>query len=333
MPSSLHIPVGLLLLLLATTDLYAQPLQTIFSRSEDCIYLLTDEGTALEWRVGADQVRHLRAAPTSLQTGLNNRLAVVQKGEIQLWKGTELESHYKLPGTLGDREWRLSTISPYSILLAQAGEEDLIITNIRTGEVRQIFQLSGHTFTGLHFSKCGQYLAATLANGQLIVWDTDSWQPVHVWTSTRSHSTDLAWYPPAPVMAYAEGHIPRFYDMDSRQEWTTTDTIYRDITRMAFHPTTDQVAIGRTDGSVQLLHFRTNKVMLTLQTGENAVQQLAYSRDGRHLLVGNSQQLFLYNPATGDLTLHRGVEALLQKAQDVPSVLAGQPEDGLTIFP
>ncbi len=308
--------------------------QVVFSRDDDRLFIRGSDGRTLEWNLTDGSVRPLFAQPSMLLTGLAQRLALLEEGQISLWKGNNLEGQFQPDSIFRESAARVAALSPFSILVALAAQDQIGVYNVRTGELRQEFDLAERPVRLMQFSSDGRYLAAALETGQLIIWNTKDWKPVDAWTSIYRTVPPFAWHPGTTMLAYAEGKTLYLRDVRRDEQWTLRKAAAADIRQVAIHPLYDQLVLALANGQIQLVNLRTGDIMTTLETIEPDCRQISFSHDGRLLGVVSPRGLELYDSANGRLVVSTTVAALRrqldtrvvdQAVQPAPAH-AGEPE-------
>lgn len=291
-----------------------------FSHDDSRIYLLTQDGIALEWSLNNGKVKPLFGDVKGIFPGSGDRLTIVGTEQVHLWKSEALEKSFDLNVLPAGPHSRVATVSPFVILLAVADGDQVLIYNARTGDKLQLFSLDGRKVGSLLFSTDGKYLAAGLQTGQIIVWNTKTWMPAAVRTALEARTPKLTWHPNTNVLARTEGTNIRFIDIDNDVEWSLHKPLPASALEVAIHPISDQMAVAMDNGKIHLMHFRTGDVMKVIDNGDQTCRGLAYSPNGEWLGAIGQEGFYLFEARSGNERLTTTCKALLQQIN--PSVVA-----------
>ncbi len=157
-------------------------------------------------------------------------------------------------------------------------------------------RLQGHAapVTRLAYSRDGQLLVSAGTDGQIILWNSKTRQPIDrisahenlVWSITFSPDDKL----------FASGgkdgtiHLVNVATRERRTLGTAgkADDSTDDVMCVAFAPDSKTLAAGIWDGTVRLYEVATGKILATLEAETDHVATVAYSPDGKRLAVGGS---------------------------------------------
>lgn len=287
--------------------------QLSFSQDGSRIYLLTQDGSALEWSLKEGKVKPLFGEIKGLFPGLGDRLTIIGTQQAHLWKAEQLEHSFPLHAEPVANGQRITAVSPFVIMMAVADADQLLIYNARTGDKLQLLQLDGRKIGDLLFSSDGKYLAAGLQSGQIIVWQTKNWMPVTVRTAFAPQTPKLTWHPNSNVLARTEGNNVSFIDIDNNIEWSLHKPLPSAAREIAIHPYFDQMAVALADGKIHLIHFRTGDLMKTIDSGDNSCRGLTYSPNGEWLGAIGQEGFYLFEARTGAERLSTTLTALRQQ--------------------
>lgn len=263
-----------------------------------------------------------RGAPNSVVAKTRDEQVVVRAngdGRVTVWRGRELT---RTPGTTFAVD---PTGGPlYAVALSTLGSRTLLAVGGGSaaglwdvaGDPTRICDLRDGDFTtyGAAFSAAGDRLALATSTGEVRLWTI----PI-AGAPVRSGSVSLGAKVPAKSVAFApDGQLFVAGSAGALARWRVGARV-KPLPALDFSPATAKV-VGQTvevspDGSQvaiglagrQVLRWRLDgatATAITPLTGFGSwVNDLAYSKDGRALLVGNSDQsAYLFDAASGLLT-------------------------------
>ncbi len=136
------------------------------------------------------------------------------------------------------------------------------------------------------FSPNGRLIAAAMENGELFIWDTETGDEVATLTHPDVFLVSLAFSPDnKQVATSSDGVYSAFiWDIETEEQLLEIplDELSLDI---AFHPDGHLLVTGTWDGEVSLWNTETGTEVHTFDA-EGRVGMLAFSSDGRFLLIG-----------------------------------------------
>lgn len=338
-----------LCLALSSTHLPAQPNDSLlvprgeelslenvfFAREHEQLYLQDSHGVTYLWNLEAGTINRYQTKQKVLLTGLGARLVFVREVLVEMIKEGQLEHSFELQMPDSLSAIQQATLSPFSILLAVVQEDAVTVYNIRNGKRRHHFVLNGQSVGQVAFSPNGKYLAVSLYSGQVITWETKTWQPVDIWTSTRTEPPRLAWHPTTPVLLCAERSNLFFRDVANDLEWRLREETGQVIQKVAVHPIFDQLATLVGGSQLRLHHYRTGEKMHSVDLDMEQGEYLSFSADGRLFAVADKESVHIYDAATAKQIVSTTLHALRQQANRQlvdqraaqAADLASQPEE------
>jgi tetratricopeptide (TPR) repeat protein len=163
---------------------------------------------------------------------------------------------------------------------------------------RRLIRLDGHTgfCMSLDFSKDGKLLASGSRDGTAILWSTATWtraqtlhNPDH---AGRGFVEGVAFSPDGKTLAMASvtGNV-HLWDVASGKLLETLKGHSSAVFAVVFSPDGHTLASGGTDHTVRLWNVETRRQLMQLdpgsiEWGDMGVMTLAFSPDGKQLLVG-----------------------------------------------
>jgi WD40 repeat protein len=93
--------------------------------------------------------------------------------------------------------------TPDGRFLAAAGKEQMLIFDAQTGELIQFLKGAFNPVNAVAWSPDGTHLAEGLAEGDVLIWRTDTWGSPEILTGQHDQLSALAWAPDSSLLATA----------------------------------------------------------------------------------------------------------------------------------
>ncbi|KAG0286518.1 hypothetical protein BGZ96_009380 [Linnemannia gamsii] len=150
------------------------------------------------------------------------------------------------------------------------------------------------------FSPDGEFLAAGLENGDINIYDTETWEMIQEFQRHRDRVTSLAYSPDSQQL------LSGSYDKRARLwncETGSTDFIMKghsDVVKsVVFSPTGQQVATADKK-SIRLWDARTGAAVFVLTDDIDKITSIAYSPDGNTITsIGEDKMIRIFDTLTG----------------------------------
>jgi WD40 repeat protein/serine/threonine protein kinase len=233
-----------------------------------------------------------------------------------------------------DRVWSLD-LSPDGKLLAVANGATISFWDAHSFRKLPLsLQPEQGRLVRIRFSPDGQYLATVGGSGPVTLWDTATWRPSRVFPPWKdTHCRVMAFSARGQLLAVSyttpTSRAVGIWDLTTGQR--IREFPGAGMNGLAFDPEGKRLAVedGEADDNQLLVYdVQTGAKVHTLPTGENCIQDAAFSPDGRYLaaiggescFTGDAGMVRIWDAATGelvhDLTGHVGLVAALAFSPD-----------------
>ncbi len=212
-------------------------------------------------------------------------------GGVKLW---DLASR-TASRTLDARARRILAVafSPNGRYIAAIGDWGFFTTTLRlwdSSSGRELTLLGDHPGNthALTFSPDSRSLAAAGDRRTVVIWDLETLQPRHTLEDQPDRITALEFNPRGTTLAVAcRNHPVKLLDISQAepQAGGGPPTI---ATALAYCPVRDCLALGTTDGRVEIWNAAGIECQATLAGAKAAVNSLSFSTDGAHLAAATS---------------------------------------------
>jgi WD40 repeat protein len=233
------------------------------------------------------------------------------------------------PSTLEDFRYQTMShpaISPDSQLVA-AGHSDgrVYVWNIDDAETRYILEGHAREVTSVDFSPDGRYLASGSEDGTVRLWNPSSGQLLRVITGLLDDVTEVKFTADSRQLHIGVSEqADQVYDLNSNQlsAWVAPVPAidpfaallyeqgyidYAGITRLAFSPDGNQLAVGC--GSLQVWDVPSQELITTLDVPRSVVY-VAYSPDGARLgAINDWGEVLVWDTSTWRRALYLSTDA------------------------
>lgn len=223
------------------------------------------------------------------------------------------------------------TFSPDGQLLAVGGEGETVRL-LRIDDGRFVAALPGAlSATRLAFSKDGRLLLASANDHRIHLWDVESGREL-MFVDVRPPValTDLALAPDGRTFATSgdapDGHVLLWTFPDLRFLWRDPGHDESGVTSVAFAPDGQRLACGGDSGTVRLRSPTNGAQVAAIPAGTRPIADLAYSGDGRFLVVAVGDVVRIYDGrggVLGSLTGHAGTIFALAFSPDSRLLASG----------
>lgn len=262
-------------------------------------------------------------ASRSIAFSPDNRMLAVGYGgrqdtsDIELWDIDRRERIAILPGSTAISEFDTTDLSGQIRGLAFTQDGKQLVACFGSFEIyagpdegnfplmvydvaskQPVREIQGHRSycAAVSFSSDGTRMASASFDGTARVWDTATWNNLHVLHNPDVHSVsggrrvyDVAFSPDGTLlaMASAEGNVI-LWSVESGTVVRVLSGHVSAVWSVAFSPDGRTLASGSSDGSVRLWNTATWRKMTSLEPKtEFTSQSLSFSPDGTRLLAGN----------------------------------------------
>lgn len=181
--------------------------------------------------------------------------------------------------------------------------------------------------TRVHFTRNGKLLAAGAANGRVLLWDAQTRYPLPLGQQSSQQITCLDSTPDQFLIAGTLSQRLLVWNL-KRKSFVEIPKQAAPISAVAVRPSQPELAIGLSDGTLQLLNT-TKGTFTTIPSGhKGSIKCLAYAPDGRTLVTGGEDgQIILRDAGTRavrkTLAAHQGDVSVLTYSPDGKLLLSG----------
>jgi WD40 repeat protein/tetratricopeptide (TPR) repeat protein len=204
-----------------------------------------------------------------------------------------------------DGKYLVAGFGPKWLIKSASSPNPLKVWDVATR--RLIRRLNGHTgyCVSLDFSRDGKLLASGSGDGTVIIWSTQTWKkertlqnpdPPSSISQGRSQVGGVAFSPDGKTLAVASlGGTVQLWEVATGELQETLKGHSSAVTAVAFSPDGRTLASGSNDQTVRLWNLATRRQLMQLDAGSGAmgsVYSLAFSPDGKHLLIGGGKTAF-----------------------------------------
>ena len=211
-------------------------------------------------------------------------------GQITLWDAESRQPRHLLAGHTGQVRGLLFAPDG-QLLFSSATEPDVFIWRVDTAELHsRLPGQQGNPPAVLAIHPNGDLLAVGLANGQIVLWDWATAQPLAHLEGHRNSLTSLAFAPHGRLLASSgvDGQTI-VWDLPTNQPAYDPLRAHGGITwAVAFHPTNDWLATAGNDGVIRFWEASSGQsIRQPLALHTDWVTSLAFSPTGTHLASGS----------------------------------------------
>jgi hypothetical protein len=229
--------------------------------------------------------------------------------ELHIWDVADLESSHprgdasfgrilicRLQRDCGSFEG-INAISwaPDNLFVAAGGHDGAVrVWHAATGRCDQTLKQQAPV-RAASWSPDGKYLAAAGDGGQVVVWEPDMPQVAYVMSPDIGKLRALAWSPDSEslLVGGAKHVLVRYHpSMGVRKDIPLSiySACSTGILAVTYAPDGQCAAVGCADGTVQIVDIVQNKHVHTFYGHVGAVNAVAWSPDGQHILSGGEDK-------------------------------------------
>ncbi len=145
--------------------------------------------------------------------------------------------------------------------------------------------LNGHTnkIWDVAWSPDGTRLASGSYDGQVIIWEAATRQPLHILEGPRSGSSHLAWSPDGALLAVGAGWGITIWDTETGELSGTLAEILYNVSGLDWSPDGELLALGTRGGQLEVWNVHTGDQEAVLHGHENTVTDVQFSPDGQRV--------------------------------------------------
>lgn len=194
--------------------------------------------------------------------------------------------------------------SPDGKRLAVGGERTVTIWDAQTGQELKSLSEQGHGINGVAWSSDGRLFASISGDGKGIVWDGSTYKRLRFLnTKDEVYSMlEMAWSPDGKWLGCyywpesEPGNRVSFWNPETGEKVDTKDS----VSSLAWSPTSNTIAsIDDTSETIILWNANTKQELYKFNMS-NVVFDIAWSPNGKLLLIAESTTLFVVDPQTGE---------------------------------
>lgn len=195
-------------------------------------------------------------------------------------------------------------------VVAGSGDRSVKVWDAASGQLLRTLKGHGETVLALAFSPDGSTIVSASWDKTLKLWDANSGRELRTLAGHTQYPTSVAFSPDSRsiVSASYDGAV-KLWDVASGRELRSLAGHQADVWAVAFAPDGQTVASGGYDKRIKLWDVASGRSIRTLQ-GQNGVNAVAVSPDGRHIVAGGWYTLRLWDAASG-----RGLGAIREPSR------------------
>ena len=225
--------------------------------------------------------------------------------------------------------------SPDGSTLAYVVEEDVVLWDVPSREIRRI--LTGHTndTKNLAFSPDGKTIAT--GSGEIRLWDVMSGEHKTTFGDHMESVTNVAFSPDGSILAGCEANRIHLWEDASGSPKTTLIGHTDNVTSLAFSPDGSTLASSSSDGTVRVWDVVSGVQKEAFRGHEWFVRSVAFSPDGKTLVSGGwDKTLHLWDIVRGThatiLTDHTVTVSSVAFSPDGKTIAAGSRDKTVSLW-
>jgi len=206
-------------------------------------------------------------------------------GPIDVW---DVSTRQKLDTLRKHTAWVCAlAFSPDGQILASAsGDQTIVLWNLEKRNILAALKGHSHEVWALAFSPDNQTLASGSADETIKFWNASARRSDEV---LEDAYTPLSFAPDDRTLAFTGKNSVKFYDLATRQTaefpFPSPPFISKDLFNVAISSDHQTLAVGSSNGIVQLWNIPNKKLLTAVQGHTGAVNVVALSSDGKTLAV------------------------------------------------
>ncbi len=286
----------------------------------------------------------------TLQGHLNTIVSLVVAGDsvvtgsldntIRVWDAKTGNGLRTIPRSIGDAE--ALAVSKSGDTIATAGMSATIRQfDTKTGAEVSAPTGSAASLQSLFLTRDNKRLVGVSFDGQAFVWEAAGGKLVRQWDTKLSGDTICTLASDGKSLAVA-GTGLRVWNADTGVEIVNIHPKPGDpVVAMTWSPDSTTIAVGLRSGQIKLANLNVEKAGHIFKY-PGLLQALAWSPDGKKLVAGGGQKIYVWNPVSGDLTRsfdikdgpapNHPIVASLAFASDSKTLAAGLFDASIRVF-
>lgn len=197
------------------------------------------------------------------------------------------------PGRPGDRTAMVGT-----------GSGKIVVWDLSTGATVEEIQAHDAIVTAVTYSDNGLWAASGSRNGDIIVWDTNSWSPIMT-LDGQGHTgeiTDLVFSDNEQfLVSSSTDNTVRVWNLVSKDDPLIISSHRDDVLAVDIDPESELILSGSADGTISFYDLRTNRSTRRLEPNLGKIFDAEFSGDGRTILAATENNIVVqWDVRTGD---------------------------------
>lgn len=276
-----------------------------FSPTGKTLFSSSDDATIAAWDVDL----HRKTGILRGHTGVVADIAVSPDGEqcaSACWDGTvriwDIAQQKQLSEFSTDAPIATGiAYHPSGHHLVAVDRKSLTVWDTRSGtqEARKPLPESFWPDRRVAISPDGKQLVTGTFHGQLLWWDTESWQQVHETEAHEHACRDVAFSPDSAfLVTVSNDYLAHVWDTKTRQRIATLDEHDRQVTCATFNHRGTLIATGSEDGTVRVWDAQDFQCLAVLSHGSYVYDVAFNPSDGRLAAGCDNHSIRLWDVAT-----------------------------------
>jgi len=190
--------------------------------------------------------------------------------------------------------------SPDGTLLASAGDDAIILSDVETGEaLKKLKETSGAI--SIAFSPDGKFLASGHLNGAVKLWDVESGKELRTFSGHNESVRSVSFSPDGRFLASGSDDTTiKIWETERAKLVRTLTGHSRSVKSIAFSPDSQLLASGGFEGKIKLWDVETWEEIQTLNEERNWINSISFSPDGK-LLAAGGRYISLWDVEKGEM--------------------------------